>query len=335
MSSKINNKWSVIVIAAAMTIFLMVPAVSAAVPTLTNPSFETGSLDPWNSVVPVYGSAGVVPSYNTKNAINGSYFALLKTDGPGSYTTISQSFTAQVGDTISGYAFFQSWDNGGFYNDNAMVRIMQENSEIETVFYSDSNAIGYSNSTPWTFWSYTFSATGTYTIEARVANVGSGTYDSYMGLDLGVPNKHYKEFAGITGGGYFLDAIAESNTNKVFFDLDAGLNEQELSVNFSFTEDLLFDQAPIYVEAHDIAYWYEFFPGSNKLSFKVPATIISPLLNGGEPFSRNIYITAKDGPVDTIWITIMNYNNSGSNLTYLEQPLSGGQIRAHVKQIQI
>lgn len=151
----------------------------------TNPSFEVG-LTGWTAAVPTGGFAGAVTNHGGYNPVHGSYFALLKTDGPGSYTTLSQTFSVEAGDAISGWAFFRANDVIP-YNDNAQVQIMQGGTIIATVF-------GGSVSTgtrPWTFWTYEFTAPGTYTLQARIANggiLGGGSrnsdFDSFMGLDL-------------------------------------------------------------------------------------------------------------------------------------------------------
>ena len=53
-------------------------------------------------------------------------------------------------------------------------------SVVATVF---SASVSTGGSTPWTYWEYTFTAAGTYTVETRVANWIDSAVDSYMGLD--------------------------------------------------------------------------------------------------------------------------------------------------------
>ena len=64
---------------------------------------------------------------------HGSYFALLKTDGSGSYTTLSQSFYASAGDKICGWAFFKAEDYMP-YNDSCAVYIKRGGTLIYTAF---------------------------------------------------------------------------------------------------------------------------------------------------------------------------------------------------------
>ena len=149
-----------------------------ATPGLVNPGFDTGDLTGWSTVLNG-GSATAVTSWMTYNPQNGSHFALLKTDGGGSYTTISQSFSTAAGTTISGCAFFYTSDFLP-YDDKAHVRIMQGETLVATPF---SASVGTGGSTLWTDWQYTFTAASTYTVEAGVANWLDTVTDSYMGLD--------------------------------------------------------------------------------------------------------------------------------------------------------
>jgi hypothetical protein len=154
---------------------------------IINPSFETGDFTGWTVVVPGGGSTAVVTSFNTPfapfvtfNPVQGNFFALLKTDGSGNFTSVSQTFFACAGDEISGWAFFQTPEFPGVFNDFAEVRILLGAALVATPYFASVNTTG---DTGWVNWSYTFTAPGTYTLEARVTNVGDNVEDSYMGLD--------------------------------------------------------------------------------------------------------------------------------------------------------
>jgi len=95
---------AVLAIAAAM-IGGALPA-SAAPVTLTNGGFETGNGTGWNLVIPPGGSV----TFPSSGAIDGTYYAKLKTTGPGSYTNIWQDFSVNAEDTISGSARFDAND---------------------------------------------------------------------------------------------------------------------------------------------------------------------------------------------------------------------------------
>lgn len=182
-----------IVILAAMAV-LVCPNAILAKPGLDNPSFELPEefgLSGWNTVIPGGGwidaresHNSFFPSYVPYSAKDGTYFAWLITPyGAGPYTTLSQTFYAAEYDYISGWAFFDTRDNLPA-NDNAYVRIIDSGgTEVATVFYASVSTVGAKGETPWTNWKYTFSAEGTYTVEAGVANNYWSGIPSFLGLD--------------------------------------------------------------------------------------------------------------------------------------------------------
>ena len=150
-----------------------------------NGSFETGNLSGWTSYIPSGGYIQLIPSGAGKSAVDGSKFALLKTNGPGSYTSVWQTFTAKAGDRISGWAFFNAGDYIP-YNDNSQVYIRSGNVSgplVATVFSANVYTVGSYGQTPWTHWEYEFTAPGTYTVQGRIANASDSGYDSYFGVD--------------------------------------------------------------------------------------------------------------------------------------------------------
>ncbi|MGD8406509.1 MAG: PKD domain-containing protein [Anaerolineales bacterium] len=80
---------------------------------------------------------------------------------------------------ISGQAAFYGGDYLP-YNDNVLVRILQGN---VVLFYTNIATVGNFGSTPWTAWSYTLPANGTYTLEASSSNYGDCGVTSYLLLD--------------------------------------------------------------------------------------------------------------------------------------------------------
>ncbi|WNB90836.1 HYR domain-containing protein [Bacillus sp. NEB1478] len=155
---------------------------------IINPSFETGNFTGWTVTIPTGGSAAVVTSFTTPfaptltfNPVNGNFFALLKTDGPDNFTSVSQTFSACAGDTISGWTFFQSPEIPiTQFNDFAEVRILLGAAVVATPYFASVNTTG---DTGWVNWTHTFISPGTYTLVARVTNVGRAAFDSFMGLD--------------------------------------------------------------------------------------------------------------------------------------------------------
>ena len=180
----------ILVLVLSSAAILMPKAVKADPGGIVNPSFETGDLSGWSVSLPLGGEAVAVTSYTTVppvspmvyTAINGSYFARIKTNGPGSYSTVSQTFSAAAGDKISGWAWFVANDYMP-YNDNAHVHIKLGATMLATVFSASVSSVGNFGQTPWTYWEYTFRASGTYTVEAHLCNVRDSAVDSQMGLD--------------------------------------------------------------------------------------------------------------------------------------------------------
>jgi hypothetical protein len=148
---------------------------------LINPGFEIGDTTGWTEDITNGGNIYVVSSWDSFTAQNGHYFAVLRPDTIDDPTTLSQDVTVSAGDVISGWAFFDNLEtNPSTYNDWAEIVII-DSSAVETqVFYA--NAVG--GDTGWQVWSHTFTASGTYTIEARVANAGDSAVNSPLGLDL-------------------------------------------------------------------------------------------------------------------------------------------------------
>jgi hypothetical protein len=148
---------------------------------IRNGSFENGFLG-WQQDVPPGATAETVMEFEDYVPIKGCYFALLKTDGPGSYNSIQQSFYANAGDSISGWAFFLTKDYMP-YDDNSNIQILSGDTVLSTPFSASVSSVGDYGSTPWTHWEYTFPTTGIYTVRAEIANAVDSNYPSYVGLD--------------------------------------------------------------------------------------------------------------------------------------------------------
>ena len=165
----------------AVILVLAVFGVSSVSAQVTNGDFETGNFNGWTKYVPYGGSADVVNLHAAYNPVNGNYFAKLKTDGPGSYTTLTQDVYMSAGTTIEGWAAF---DAGDYFNDNADVRIFDSSTNlVATPWYSDVSIVGKYGNGPWTYWEWTAPAGDTYTLELRVSNAKDSTYDSYALFD--------------------------------------------------------------------------------------------------------------------------------------------------------
>jgi hypothetical protein len=171
---------------AAIGLFWIFAVVVPADAFFSNPSFETGDFSDWNLTIPPDGSAQVVTSHAgdtiTYYPRDGSYFALLKTDGPGSYTIATQDVNLTAGEKIFGSAAFDARDSLP-YNDSASVRILQGAVEVAVPWYADVNQCGDYGDCPWTYWEWTAPASGLYTLELRVTNADDSGLDSYALFD--------------------------------------------------------------------------------------------------------------------------------------------------------
>lgn len=94
------------------------------------------------------------------------------------YATAYQIFSAEEGETISGWAAFDYEDYHG-YNDNAYVRIYDSAGILmDTPWdYAGDNVPDYAN-TLWEEWTWTASLAGEYKIEYAVQNHADGGYSS-------------------------------------------------------------------------------------------------------------------------------------------------------------
>ncbi len=207
---------------------------------------ETGDLSEWNLTIPPGGIAQVSSSYysypaNTLYAPKtGSEFVLMKTNGPGSYTTAARTFVAKAGETISGWAFFDARDYMPF-NDDAQVTIRLDGTVLATLFSASVSTVGDYGETPWTYWEYTFTSDGSYTLEAKITNALDSILDSYMGLDV---------LVNATICGTSPDEVGDRTVKGKIRDKDGGETEYEATVTIlppsAATDSALcyYDRAP-------------------------------------------------------------------------------------------
>lgn len=154
---------------------------------LVNGGFESG-LSGWTfsaGQVSAVSSLSVEAVEAGQSAFELSRFARLRAGlAENVYTTLSQSFTANVGDVLSGHAFFKSSEEAPgnvTLNDDGFVSLDIPLSSA--LFVSNAVAVGDLGTTGWTPFTYTFGASGSYTITAGVRNVSDNSIDSFLGLD--------------------------------------------------------------------------------------------------------------------------------------------------------
>ena len=164
---------------------------------IDNGSFETGDLTGWMVDLPPEGSASAItghsepvpPATGTTSwaPTDGSYFAILKTDGPGSLSMLYKSFYATAGASISLDYFWDSMDYVPFDDTatGAILAGMGTGGPVVATLFSEninSDPADYWG-TPWTTVGYTFAASGVYTLLITNTNGLDSVLDSYVGID--------------------------------------------------------------------------------------------------------------------------------------------------------
>lgn len=171
-------KKSLIVIG-IVSLVLCVASVSQA-SSLVNLGFETGDLTGWVSS----GNAGVVTTHSgnssTYSPVSGTHFARIWGSTADTDYTLTQSFTATSGETISGWAAFDYGDWTPF-NDYAKVQILDASGALLATPWSVSGggSVPNYNDGPWTQWSWVAPLSTTYTLVYGSANVLDGGLASY------------------------------------------------------------------------------------------------------------------------------------------------------------
>ncbi len=153
---------------------------------LKNAGFESQNLINWTAspsdLVTVVDAHLAGNNITVYEPVEGGWYALLEPEEEDVYTTLSQNFNAQTGDVLSCRTFFDGEDSEA-YNDTADVRILSGTDLVATVYHEDMHSAADDGSLPWEQWSYTLTGAGSYTLEARIANVGDAAMPSYLGLD--------------------------------------------------------------------------------------------------------------------------------------------------------
>lgn len=142
---------------------------------LTNGGFENGDLTGWTVTardVTRYGMGGAA---SPPLPAEGSYFALLRSD-VSPWTELSQQVTMGVGDSLSGFAYYNRWIVPDY---QAYVRIFDSsNTLVQEPWYKSSTG-----STAWETWTFTATAADTYKLVLGLREPSLGTMHTEVFFD--------------------------------------------------------------------------------------------------------------------------------------------------------
>ena len=177
-------------------IFTLIVLALMAAPAVANPTnmgFETGDLTGWSTNIPSGASVTVVTTHTDTSGVGtgttswlpyqGTYFALLKTDGSGNTTHLFQTFSATQGEVLE-FAYF--WDSQDYipFNDSASG-VLTPPTGPQIILFAENIGSDPQDywGTPWTKVSYNIQHTGQHVIDFYILNAGDSILDSYLGVD--------------------------------------------------------------------------------------------------------------------------------------------------------
>ena len=145
-----------------------------------NLGFETGDLTGWlsNGV----GSAGALDSIGPFAPSDGAYLGYVEGGEQDLFATLSQTFSLQAGQRLSGYVGFRAndvYEDGGIiFNDEGYLAI---NGMV--LFSRDVLAVGDFGSSGWVNFGFVAPVAGDYVLEIGAANHGDSGFASSVVLD--------------------------------------------------------------------------------------------------------------------------------------------------------
>jgi hypothetical protein len=142
---------------------------------VVNGSFETGDLTGWTAGGT--GGAGASGSVAGYTPLSGSFFGYVVGGAAYVYTTLSQTVTLEIGETISGYYGYRNTDDSPYVDDGYL--------SVDGTHLADfSGAInGYGANIGWNAWSFTAATAGSYTLQLAVRNTIDSAVNPYAFLD--------------------------------------------------------------------------------------------------------------------------------------------------------
>ena len=195
--------------------------------TIANGGFEQ-DLAEWEVNPAPEGYIYTTPYADWYSAVEGTSLAYMWPGVEGVYSTLSQTFHAGAGATVSGWAVFVSYDSAASGNDDAHVAIKDASGHIVATPFEKSIATAgdYPSRTGWLYWEHVLAEAGTYTLEAAVRNVSTSWSSSQLGVDgievseVASPNDAVTVDAGgpytvAEGDGLYFGAIAIDGNGDV------------------------------------------------------------------------------------------------------------------------
>lgn len=163
----------------------LVAAGAASADPLSNGSFESGTVAGWTSSP---GSTALITTESTDVAPGWGSFAAQLTAGRGTglYTYLYQTFTLNAGDSLSGAA---KWVGNGTTAANDDGYVSLSNLDLGapvSLFFGSIQTFGNMASSPWTYFSFTATQSGNYTLTSAVANKANNLSPSSLLVDFRV-----------------------------------------------------------------------------------------------------------------------------------------------------
>jgi|GEM_PF-1393033 len=170
-------RWYLAVTATCVAALAVAATPASAKLALVNAGFETGTTTGWHGTgTAASGYAGYAPRA-------GRHFGLVRSPGcPGEQ--LVQTFMAEAGDMLDGWAFFKTRDVLPFDDDGAVRIVVATSGSSAVIFSARVSDVGNGGGTPWRSFSYAIPLTGEYTLEVRVENAGDCGEESAVGIDL-------------------------------------------------------------------------------------------------------------------------------------------------------
>ena len=149
--------------------------------------------------VPVSGAAAATVVSHTEDIgplpntnwtpTEGSFFALLKTDGPSSWCTLEQSFSGTAGDVVS-FDYFFDWGDFHPFDDKCYGELLDATgAQVHEFFHWGQGGTLLSpdfSNVGWSSESFILTADGVYKLKFGIANDEDCVFDSYLGIDAAV-----------------------------------------------------------------------------------------------------------------------------------------------------